>query len=577
MKQFGRWPLAGLVFCLVMVGFLWQRPGFYFFDDDYGAFYFGKNFKKTDLKAVFGSEKLNDLTILPSNLSNIPKSFFSVTYRPMALLLYALECKLFNTQQSTDAWPYFVTGVGLHAICAALVFLVLSFWIFWLLAFLAAICFAFYPFMGLFIGRFSIQPFSICFILGLLSVVLFYKFLRTKNYWFLLLSVLFFAVPLFVHELIITLPIWLFLLAFYKFSLDGKSVAKSFIDSILTILPFGLILLGYLVLREHLFPIDPSKARIFDPFFLFSRPFSFVSKLKIRFYDFVTLKIDLCGLSWIGSGHAKLKSFLLVFLAFWYSGLLFRAKKKSLCLLLTAGMFIAAWPCLLIMHQARYLYLALPFFLATIAICASDLTWNSLIDRLFKLSAFAFFIIISMIGFFENRSLFCHSFYRFQLAKKAIFELANDKNFFDKTILFIGLPHEVFPFSGLEQALSIFSPENQRDRKIIYEPLLNVSCFFVNRIENRIPEQNLLKIIINDSSCELETLDRDRIWINYANPFGQVRKCSISNFSNIQLFGDVQGLKACKIALKLRDDIMGKRLVFVTWDYEKKTFIEVIN
>lgn len=572
MKKFDLWQMVAtvLIFCLVLAGFLWNRSSFYFFDDDYGAFYSGKNFKSSDFKDYFGSEKLNDLTILPSNLSDVPKSFFSVTYRPMALLLYALECTLFNARQKIDAWPYFVTGIALHAFSAALIFVVLSFWISMILAFLAAICFAFYPFMGLFIGRFSIQPFSICFILGLFCAVLFYRFLKSKNYLFLLFSGLLFSISVFVHEIIISLPIWLALLAFYEFLQSKKTVFKSLVGVFFATILFFLILLFYLALRVHLFPIDMTQTTIFDPVSVFSR-------LVIRFYDFVTLKVDMCGLSWISSGHALLKSIMLLLFAVWYSTLLLRAKKNGLCLLLTVGVFVLAWPSLLIMHQARYLYLALPLFLATIALCADGLAFNSFLDGFLKSSVYLFFIAISVIGFFENRSLFGHAFYRFKLAKEAISDLANRENFFGRTIFFIGLPHEVFPFSGLEQALSIFSPKDQQNRKIIYEPFINVNCFLVNCIEKRIPEQNLLKIKASNQSCQLETTDKNRVWINYSNPFGLVRKCSTGSIVRTELYSNFDGLKACKIAIKLNNSVIEKKPVFVTWDYEKKRFVEVGN
>lgn len=572
MKKFDLWRMVAtvLIFCLVMAGFLWNRSSFYFFDDDYGAFYSGKNFKSSDFKDYFGSEKLNDLTILPSNLSDVSKSFFSVTYRPMALLLYAFECALFKATQKIDAWPYFVTGIALHAFSAALIFVVLSFWISLILAFLAAICFAFYPFMGLFIGRFSIQPFSICLILGLFCAVLFYRFLKSKNYLFLLFSGLLFSISIFVHEIIISLPIWLSMLAFYEFLQSKKTVFKSLASAFFATIPFFLILLFYLAFRIHLFPIDLTQTTIFDPISVFS-------KLAIRFYDFVTLKVDMCGLSWIGSGHALLKSGLLLIFAVWYSTLLFRAKRNVLCLLLTVGVFVLAWPSLLIMHQARYLYLALPLFLATIALCADGLRFNTFLDGFLKSSVYLFFIAISVIGFFENRSLFGHAFYRFKLAKEAISDLANREYFFDKTIFFIGVPHEIFPFSGLEQAISIFSPKDQQNRKIIYDPLVNVNCFFVNGIKNRIPEQNLLKIKIEGDSCSIESLDEDKIWMNYSNPFGQVRCCSVSNYVTFLYSPGPQGTKAYLINLVLKDSIMEKQPVFVTWDYEKKRFVEVKN
>ncbi len=569
-RLFGQPILAALLLFLTMTGFLLHKNRFDFFDDDYGAFYSGRNFQFSDIKEYFNGNKLNDLTILPSNLQPIDKSFFGVTYRPATLLFYALECAIFNAQENFHAWPYFVVSVFLHALAVVLIFLAMSFFVSWLLAFLAAICFAFYPFMGIFIGRFSIQPFSLCLIFGLLCVGLFYRFSKTGNYLSLFLSSISFAIPLFMHEIVIGLPLWLFLLAFYEFSSVDKSKFRSGIKAFASTFPFFLIVMIYLGLRVWFFPPIFVTGLIFNPILVFT-------KLKIRFYDFVTLAIDLFGLSWIKPGNAILKSFLLISAALWVLILFIHSRRKALCTLLIFGFFILAWPSFLITHQARYLYVGMPFFLATIALCINQVDLESLTERVLKFSGFVFFVLTAVIGIFENRQLLSHALERFSLTRNALYDLANRENLFDQTIFFIGLPHEIFPFSGLEQALSIFGPEKYRDRKVIYEPLLNATCFFVNRIENKVPTENLLKMEVDGNECGLESLNREKIWINYSNPFGYTKKCSVGDIIKISIYSDQDqhGLRVSRILVSLNDQVIEQMPVFITWDYQNQRFIEV--
>lgn len=608
--MFSRSMLAIALMVLTCVGFMLGRKTWHFGSDDLGAFYSGKTHTLDKFDDYFNGQYTNEMTIMPTNMKGATKSFYSATYRPLTLVFYAIECLALKAQSSFDSWPYFVVSIALHAIGVAMVFWALSFLMGLFFAFFTALAFAFYPFMGRCIGPFSFQPYSVSLILGIICIGLFYRHLKTNNFFWLALSCAAFAVPLFMHEIIILLPLWLiFFAAYFYASQDSESQVSVYAAMIpilpmclipffphkmvlfapiwlaiftiyffvfrrwkagdiafkafLRALPFFLIGAGYLCARKIALPVDLSQVDIFDPI-------KMISRFGIRFYDFVTLKVDLLGLSWIPAGHRQIKSIGIMAVFGWYLILYFMTSKKWPSTLMTIGFFCLAWPSYLITHQARYLYLAMPMFLGSIAVCARYITADTMLKFFFKWSVPVVFCAVSVVGLLESRDQMDAADYRYGLATRSFSELANNQELFDKTIFFVGLPHEILPHSGAAQAIWMFGPEDQDGRPVAYDYLLNTKCFFVHNVRDKIPEQNMLKIRRDGDKISVVSTNPDKVWIHIANPLGAKAHASTGKVVESSIYQ--KGQRAKKITIKLDEEWTGKNVAYVTWDYEKSKF-----
>lgn len=562
--MFSRFLLAACLFTATFAGFITGKKNWYFGDDDYGAFYCGKKATVEKFKDYFTGKYTNEMTIMPTNMKEVPKSFYSATYRPVTLVFYALECLLLNAKESFSAWPYFLVSIGLHSLSVAMVFWALSFLTGLMLAFFTALAFAFYPFMGRCVGPFSFQPFSISLIFGLICIGLFYRYLNTKNLLWLIPSCLAFAIPLFMHEIIILLPVFLFCLAIYFFLCQESGIFGSLVKSFIVSVPFLAVVAAYIFLRKTAFPVDLNQTAIFDPI-------KMINRFQTRAFDFVTLKVDLTGISWIPAGHRLAKSVGIMAVFAWYVVLYLLCSKRWPSTLMTIGFFCLAWPSYLVTHQARYLYLALPFFLGSIAISARYIVADNIMKFLFKWSVPVVFCAASLVGFFENRTLMNAVAYRQGLAKRSFHELANDPKLFDKSIFFVGLPHEIFPYGGAAQAIWSFGPKSQDGRPVIYESLLNSKCFFVHNVRDKIPTQNLLRINIDGPTVSVSSSDPEKIWIHTANSFGVKTQPSVGTMVKASIYH--KGERAKKVVVKLSEKWSNQNLAFVTWDYEKSKFV----
>lgn len=555
--------LATSLIGLTILGFLSGKKDWQFGCDDFGAFYSGKTAQPKDFINYFGY-KTNDLTIMPTNMQDRPMSFFSVTYRPLTLAFYAFECWLLDAKKSFDAWPYFVVSIILHSLCVALFFWLLSFFVQQFLAFTAAALLAFYPFMGRCLGPFTFQPFSISLIFASIALALFLYFLKRKSQYLLWLSAFCFAIPLLMHELVITLPAWFFFIACFK-NYENKSNFLSAVgNAFLQILPFVFILCVYFGARLVLFPPSIGHTQIFNPW-------TVLFNLKIRFYDFVTLFIELFGLSFIKAGNCMLKLFALIVVVVWCSLLWIFSSNKKHAAIAAVGAGWFCWVSLLVMHQSRYLYLSLPLLLSFIAMSAEGIIANNLFKRLLKNSVPSFFLLLTVVGLFENRQLMAAFLVRQRLIAKELQALAINPHVQNKALFFVGVPCELFPGSGIAQAIWMYSAAKEDGKKVFHDEQLNTRSLFVNEPCYDIVAQNLLSITIKNNQINLTSLGPKQVWMFAANPFGRKAACTVGKVLLQQT--DKSGQKAYKVIVEIDSNINLNETKIVSWDYAKKNFI----
>lgn len=555
--------LAACLIGLTIFGFLFDKKDWQFGCDDFGAFYAGKTALPKDLISYFG-HKTNDLTIMPTNMQDRPMSFFAVTYRPLTLVFYAFECWLLNAKKSFDAWPYFVVSIILHSLCVALFFWLLSCFVQQFLAFIAAVLFAFYPFMGRCLGPFTFQPFSVSLIFASIALALFLYFLKRRSQYLLWLSAFCFAIPLLMHELVITLPAWFFFIAYFNNDENKSNFFSAACKAFLQILPFLLVLCGYFCARFILFPPSMGHTQIFNPW-------TVLLNLKIRFYDFVTLFIELFGLSFIKAGNCMLKLFALIAVTVWCFLLWIFSSNKKHAAIAAVGAGWFCWASLLVMHQSRYLYLSLPLLLACIVMSAEGIIANNFFKRLLKNSVPGFLLLLAIVGLFENRKLMATFLVRQRLIVGELQALAINPRVQGKALFFVGVPCELFPGSGIAQAIWMYSAAREDGKPVFHDELLNTRSLFVNEPCYDVVAQNLLSITIKNNQINLTSLGPKRVWMFAANPFGRKAACTVGKVLLQQTEGT--GQKAYKIIVEIDSNINFDATKIVSWDYAKKKFI----
>jgi len=531
-----------------------------FFDDDYAYAHVKNENIASEIKSYF-SDNPNDRPFLPSNMRDDMKwSFFGVMYRPLTLVMYAAESYLFGPH---NPHAYFLLSMAMHAACAVLIFFLFCLLVPLWYAFFGALCFAFYPIMGEFVGRLCMQAYSVSLLCVGLSVMLLKKYIDERTWWPYIASVLLFLLPLFMHEAIIVYPLWLVMVLPFYFSGVSFPGLPDVRHALVLSVPYFLVVAFNLTMRLLAYPLAMgSEYTVFNPS-------NFLARLKFRFFDFISLMIDATGLSSIPGGNRLRKGMALIFVLGVFVAIFVRSRRKREVILLALGFPIFTWPAFAMHHQARYLYLGIPFLLAANLVGMSSFSaiknWK---DRAVAASAkFAFLALIVSGGVYGAMSTKARQ-QRYIAVDNALRELALNPAIRDKPLCFVGVPKEWFAHPGIAQAIWIHRGDDSMP--VYHDPQMNVHCLQVHNPlgEAELPRFDLLGISVVGNKVRIVSKDLEHAWMQTSDPFGKEIACTMGKLT---VLSEENG-RAQDVQIEIDDRWMRDNPVFVTWDFEDQKF-----
>ncbi len=525
------WLYPALLFFLVFGWFASSVSDFRFFDDDYGAAFCASQCNSVGDFLSFFSSNHNDKTIMPSNyLESFEAKADSTTYRPLTLCWYKFVSLFLDVNQPFN---FFLLGVFLHALLCLLMFFIFSRFISPWYSFWSALLFGLFPFCGNFIGRFVIQPYS----LGLILISLAYLCFSNLKMRILSLTLMFFA--MLMHEAFLSsVFLFLFLIVCDEYNLF-YSDKKLFLRNVFKAsAPFVMVILFYFIIKLIVYGVSFEQQSFLSVF---------LHKLRYRFYDFVTLVLDVLGYSFLPNKVAFLKIGLILFDAAIFICLAIFAGCSwffwSLC-----GLFaVNLWPSILVMHVSRYLYFSIPFLLLAVfwvyehRLVSSKCPFAvflriALITKLTALLIFGAFQIRADLTFLQNKFVFVDNAIKTFASSEHVALGKCEK------LMFIGLPFDYFPVSGFAQAIWLYSKNN--NLKIYYDPLHTVHFDSLNSLPQdnfSIVEhsfENRIKFKITSGSVLLQ------------NPFGfktnySLGRCDALSNSELNFLVDYKFVPYC--------------------------------
>lgn len=528
---------------IVFFGFVLPRQNWFFFGDDYGAIYAGQKGCRTGVGQFFKSYT-NEATALPSNFEGKKNSFFSTDYRPFLLIIYSIEYFFFGDQ---SAWPYFLIAILFHALSAALLFLLFSQCFWTTTSFLMAICFGFYPIMGRFIGRLSIQSYSINLILAILCILFFLKYFEKGKAYFLVLGGLIFAISVFVIENLFFMPVMFFLPVLFC-QVDRTRCFRC--------IKFGLALsmgsLAYIFAKFLAFPIFGEQTS-----------FAFVRPTKLVLANWLTLATDTFAMTGIPEGNALLKLFILIFfvsiLAF---GFLISQRKRNYIGLFFAFILVC-WPAIIFQHGHRYLYFSTPIFLFALALAFDDLR-RKISDKFFACFRGFIFGLIMFAGFVECNESLCAFEVKAGFTQKNLKLISKKLDEAERGAILVAMPSELFPLSCIAQAIWLFSGI---EKPIFYDNGLNCQSTTNNTVYFWPKKENLVDLDFKNNVLTLSTRNSEKLWFGKSAHNGRIdTRFGIGQILDLGVDGQNK-LKSIKV--KISREIIAQKPIFVSWDYEK--------
>jgi hypothetical protein len=267
-------------------------------------------------------------------------NFFS-TYRPLRKLMIYFSFKLFGE----NAYAYFLVAAFFHAFTSVLLFLIFTFFLSNLYAFLLSIVFAFHPVLfNSYIGLTCLAiPVFLFLFLSAFLYALYYRF----NYLFLyFLSAVIYFVSLFFYEMPLSFPfiILLFLLFFDKKNIFKKSYL------------FFLAMASYFFTKILLFGGMAKNQNV--------TILSVVKLIKCRIISTLNNWYQMIKPFWGMQDFSKV--FVSVITGIFLIGvvlqLILDKKNRKKIVFYILSFFAASWVLFIYCSNGRYLYFAVPFF-----------------------------------------------------------------------------------------------------------------------------------------------------------------------------------------------------------------------
>jgi hypothetical protein len=334
--------IGTLVFCLMGIPFTnWWFNGC----DDFGGAYIGYvTTTWRDLFYFFIKGHINQ-ALGPSNIpfQHTMPHFFDAYYRPFYLIFLTLQYWIFGL----NAYAYFLCNVFFHALNTALLFIIFSWIIDLIPAFLITLLFAFHPQIGYRFGAIVNLHYyvSVASLLGVL--ILYKKHLDEEIVWAYWAACCLYAFSLFTRESSIVFPA---ILTLGTYLYLNKTTILQVLKKTAV---FWCITFLFLLFRLALFPLRLSAAK--SPVW--------TTMLQAKLSEFMVFLYDAFWLSWLPWGHPFIRGTLL-FMVLGGIGYLFVINtRKRLLLFFLLSATLMLWPAYVGCYSPRYIYEALPFIL----------------------------------------------------------------------------------------------------------------------------------------------------------------------------------------------------------------------
>lgn len=515
-----------------LVGIPFKKWGFK--TDDFGNIYHCKMQSISDIPKFFYEGNIEHFNHA-SNHPELPQAFFCGLYRPMSFLYYYAQYLFFGN----SPYCYFLLTIMIHAANAALLFYLFSLWLSLLLAFCGATFFAFHPSLWNWLGWISAQTYHIELLVMLLSLIVLKKFLDDKKFGYYLLSLLLYAANLFLKEQTIVFPVWI-IGALYFYTKQAQGGKNSLKNSIAWSAGYWLVALFYICCRAIVFPLTSNTSTLtFEPTWA-----SFITRQQARLFDFVTYITDLYGLSWIPGGNQFLKSTIILSIGFLICWLFTRSNKKLLMVFCGWSTLVFSWPALLMHHQPRYLYLALPFIILMVLVGIAShqpKTFSYLAAR--SCTACFVFLIMLHTNFLLTRlkqreEVLFHVTHAFE-------KLAHHDAIRHKPVCFFNLPPQWFAM-GNAQAVWLLTGN---DHHHVYDFGTHINLKDrATYLQAPIFDHNPISITKTQEGFDILSQDTNTVWFNHDNK------------------------KSGHATITIPQSYQEQKPVYVTWDYQKGEF-----
>lgn len=527
------------VFCSKVADWRW-------FDDDYGAIYTATNTPAKDIGSFFSTNH-NDKTILASNEIDSYKETSGTTFRPLTLVWYWVVARLLN---SDNPQGFFNFSIFLHLVVVLLLFVAFQGYLSTELSFWAALIFSIFPFCGKFLGRFVIQPYSLSLILHLLG---YFAVTRGRNIGRVVGVALFFS-TLLLHEINISFVCFYLFIFLAKYWGRKRVFCQSVTLALRDCTPFFVSVVVYFLAKMHAYPqaeVALGLAQTFQVLF---------HKMQYRFYDFVTLVVDVHGLSFIAGGHPFFKTGLLFVDGLLVGGLFYFGRN-----LLTLGLWllfvIQCWPSFLVMHVSRYLYFGLPFFILSLFVAYQKLG-HSKREKTLKLLLCVRYFSILFAGVVAIPKDLKNLEKKFVFSDDAMRDLAEKVGRLDvESLSVFGAPFDSFPVSGFAQAIWFYTSNNKI--RVFYDQLHTIRFSQYNVR----PVGDFCQVFVDREDCRVQIKCGDVLGahILVATPFGGVINYSMGSYESDQ------NRLAKSVSFQIKEGCFPDQ--FVLWDNVLEQFI----
>ncbi len=529
-----RTPLTSLaIFLLITItlGIPFTQWGFK--TDDFGNLYRTTQIKNVnDFINLFHDKSIEGL-YYPSGSAQPPSSFISGLYRPISFIYYWPQYYFFGT----NAYGYYLVTIALHALNSLLFFLLLLFFLPYSLALLGSLLFGFHPSLHNWLGWISAQTYQSELLVFSLLLFCLKKYLDpayTKatagklpsKHIFYPLSLTLYAMNLWLKEATFMLPLWI-MPATWLYLKDAKK-------SIQVSIGFCFVSISYFISRAIVFGFA-STGNPGNLTFDFTWH-SFITRQKERLFDVISYVSDMLGLCWLPGNNQVLKGAMIVSIFCILFFLFIKSKQKLLLLFFYASTLLFSWPALLMHYQPRYLYLALPFFIAAVLVSVRP------INRYMTVTLFTLLITFNALFLIKQLKIREKALHQ---VTTAFTTLIKENPISNKPLYFFALPHHWFAMS-IAQAIWFLSGD---DRYPVYH---NGSVVEVTGFHNYLgtPQTNNASICVTPTSngFALQSTNPEIIWF--------------------------EAKKDC-MEISIPPEILEQKPLFITWDYQHAKFIQI--
>jgi len=296
---------------------------------------------------------------------------------------------------------------------------------------------------------------------------------------------------------------------------------------------------------------------------------SIIEKFKVRTFDLISFVVDLLGFSWMPSGIRLLKgSCIVVFFVYLFS-IFSLSKRKKLLISMVLAAILFCWPSILLRHQDRYLYIALPFFISFMIISIGDLlrersNWKKALGRIgvFLISS------LSVLGVRHNYDFMKSREYKFFHSDEALRHLVKNPKLSARPICFVGVPRAWFPSEGIAQAVWIYRGNNNvpvyYDNQMAVYHFRSLAC----KETSNLSRDKLVDVSMKEGILNIKSLDHERAWF-WANDSTSFEwQLSIGTLKRKSIGTN----RSYDFDVKIDSKWLENNTAFVTWDYENQKF-----